>query len=203
LQGKYQIGNAQTIGSFEFQSNYFSTLELFDSVFGVLADGTIDHENGRRASIIATETSMLAFRHHADNMEDTPLFFDLLTSQIIKNIQDKVYLGKTPYLSFTGVYIQNRLLRYFTVGENCLFIFDGQALLQINDRAGELKLKKNDTVCLVSKGVYQALNEVSLIKILSSKKNIYDKAQIMIEAINTKNLKNASNSTVLLIKGGL
>ena len=203
MQTKYQIGNAQTIGSFEFQSNYFSTLELFNSVFGVLADGTIDHENGRRAAIIATETSMLAFRNHADNMEDTPLFFDLVTSQIIKNVKDKVYLGKTPHLSFTGVYIKNRVLHYFTVGENRLFVFDGKAILQINDRTGELKLNKNDVVCLTSKGVHQALNEVSLIKILSSKKNIYDKSQQVIEAINIKNVRNASNSTVLLIAGGL
>ena len=99
MQRKYRIENAQTCGTCEIQSNYFSTV-IEDSVFAVLADGSADHMNGRRAAAIAAQVSTEEF-HGLSADVDKFEFFDYLTSQIIKHIKEIIYLGTRTNLSIS------------------------------------------------------------------------------------------------------
>lgn len=201
MQGYYKIGNAQTIGSYEIQSNYFSTINS-DFAFAVLADGTIDHRNGRNAAIIAVETSIEEFYNKLANQEFSA-FYDSLSVKIIKNISDKIYLGKKPNLSLSIMFIKEDSLFYYTVGDNKMFLYNGCNLIRLDDRNGYCRIEKTDMVLLMSKGVYQALNEIEFLAFLSKEIHPYDMAQNIIEDVNNKNIKAAGNSTMILIKGGL
>lgn len=201
MQGKYKIGNAQTIGNYEIQSNYFSTLNA-DFAFAVLADGTIDHSNGRKAAILAVETSIAEFYNKLVRQEFSA-FYDSLSIQIIKNINDKIYLGKKPNVSISIVFLERDELFYYSVGDSKIFLYDECDLIPLNARNGHCNIKKKDTVLLMSKGVYQALNEMELLELLSKEMHPYHKAQSIIEDVNNKNIKAAGNSTMILIEGGL
>lgn len=201
LQSRYKIGNAQTIGSFEVQSNYFSTLCL-DSVFAVLADGTKDCKNGRKAAIIGVETSIMEFVNRPKD-QDISTFFENLCLQIIKNINDHIYFGNKPNLSLCMTYLYEEKLYYYSVGDNNLFLYNGMDYIPLKDRTGHCNITSTDTVGLISKGIYQSLSEIELIKVLSKDIHPYDKSQLIIESINKKNIKMAGNSTIILIEGGL
>lgn len=60
MKDKYKIGNAQSIGSYYIQSNYFST-KNGNCALAVLADGSIDHINGRRCAVLAVEACIRGF----------------------------------------------------------------------------------------------------------------------------------------------
>ncbi len=213
MRRKYSVGNAQTIGTFEVQSNYFSTVNLDKKalravgrergcLLGVLADGGIDHVNGRNSAVIAVETVIHEFfsKEEEEGIEE---FFQEVSKRIINNINDKIYLGKSPKVSLTITLVEEEYIYYFTVGENRLMLFDGEKLIVQKPLMGKFRLGPRQLVVMISKGVYTALNEAELINELENRRKPYDKAQDIIELVNRKNLKNALNSTIILFEGGL
>lgn len=202
MQSRFKIGNAQTIGEREVQSNYFSTIDYSDSVFAVLADGTIDHANGRRAAILSVETSIAEWKkkiveHSYYN------FFEELSSLINQKIKDTIYFGKTPKVSLSMTYRDKNDLFYYSIGNNQLFLYNGYDFLLLKERNGHINVNSSDITGLISSGVHQSCNEVDLIQILSRNTHQFEKAQEIIEGINEKHKKTAGNSTIVLMEGGL
>lgn len=201
MQGRFRIGNGQTIGSFETQSNYFSTINA-DVAFAVLADGTIDHKNGRKAAILAVERCITEFYKKPVHF-GFPTFYETLSFQIIQEINDKIYFGKKPNLSLGIVFLEANRVSYFSVGDNKIALYNGRELIPLEAQNGHCTMKKMDMVLLMSKGIYEALNEIELLRLLSKGSSPYNRAQGIIEDVNNKNRKTAGNATVILIEGGL
>ncbi|AHN22412.1 MULTISPECIES: PP2C family protein-serine/threonine phosphatase [Lysinibacillus] len=63
-----------------------------------------------------------------------------------------------------------------------------------------IQLNRGDKVCLFSDGIYDALTEVEMEKILSQHAPPYDLAQSIIKAVEQKRLKNQDNATIVILE---
>ena len=197
----YRIGNAQTIGDYHTQSNYFSTRND-NFVLAVLADGTIDHINGRRCAVLAVEACIREFTVQVQKEEVFPLF-DFLAGKTQKEIRDYIYSGKTPSLSLSLLFLKDRELFYYSVGNNRIFLYDGRDYKPFRERSGKVFFGERMTAGMVSGGVHEALPEKEMVSYLKKKEHPFDKAQKMILGVRKKNRKRAGNATVILVEDTL
>lgn len=182
------------------QGSYF-TAKGGSECLAVLADGTIDHRNGRRCAILAAEALMHGYLRMPQEAE--PLaFFDSVARRILQDMRDIIFSGKTPYLSCSFLLIRDGELFYYTVGSNRMFLLQGMdyQLLEGSGRAG---FQKGMVAGLISRGVWEALHEKELVSYLGRKGHPYDKAQQIIMGVKEKNRKKAGNATVVLVEGCL
>lgn len=201
MQDRYRIGNAQTIGFCQMQSNYFSTRNGTNAL-AVLADGTIDHINGRRCAILAVETCVREFFCGSSGTEFRP-DFDSLVMKILKEMRAYIYCGKVPNLSLSILFFREQELFYYTTGNNEVFLFDGRDYRLLNKRDGRAFFGIGMTAGILSAGVKQALQETELISYLEKKEHPFDKAQQMIQGVMKKNKKGAGNATAILVEDAL
>ncbi|MCI8780726.1 MAG: hypothetical protein HFH70_08635 [Lachnospiraceae bacterium] len=208
MQNTYRIGNAQTIGSRQVQSNYFSTRED-GFALAVLADGTIDHINGRRCAVLAVEACMQEFFAQRENTgffigsEGFLTFFDALAVKIQKETREYIYTGKMPNLSLSLLAIRDKKLFYYTVGNNQVFLYNGKDYKLLSGRDGQAFFGEKMTAGIVSAGVWEALQEKEMVSYLKKKGHPFDKAQQIILGVRQKNRKKAGNATVILIEDAL
>lgn len=198
MEGRYQIGNAQTIGNREIQSTYFSVWNE-DVVFAVLADGTIDHKNGRRSAILATKISIEEFKQ-LEKEQQIAEFFDILSFKIIKGINDTIYLDKKPNLSLTMVYLKENHLFYYSVGANQLFLYNGSDFIILKEQNGYKEIGYGYTIGITSQSVCEGFLEAEFLKVFKEDCHPYYKAQEVIRRINEKNIKDIGNSTIVLVE---
>ena len=156
MSTRFQIGNAQEIGRREIQSNYFSTAFINKTdLIAIVADGSIDHPNGRKAAILAVEYCVNAFQTlnpsnivDISDVADTADIANIANSEIFnfmlwiaketdKRIREVVYKGRTPRLSLTMIYISNTKdntktntenntkANYFNIGTNKIYLYNG------------------------------------------------------------------------------
>lgn len=199
MRETYRIGNAQSIGSYQVQSNYFSTKRNETGTLSVLADGTIDHINGRRCAVLATEICMQVFCSLFPDIEPGPLF-DTVERKVLQEMRTFLFLGKTPYLSLSMQWISHGELFYYTVGQNRAFLFDGRDFKWLAERSGSVTIRRGMTAGLISCGVYEALHEREMVAYLREKGHPYGRAQQMIAGVRDKNRKKAGNATVVLVE---
>lgn len=202
MQGSYRIGNAQTIGSREVQSNYFSVWEKDGFVFAVLADGTRDNSLGRRAATLCVEVSVEEFMKRQE-MEEIPAFYERLQGRLLWVLQKEFGAGGQPGVSFSSICLKRETLWYYTVGENTVFIFDGKDFSPLRKRQGVVTGKGTFMAGLCSKGVSEALSEVELLDFLGRSGSPHETARQMVEAVNEKHVKMAANATIVLVEGGI
>lgn len=200
MRDMYKIGNAQTVGSYYFQSNYFSTRNGKCAV-AVLADGAIDHINGRRCAILAVEACMQKLCNSPE--EGILAFFDYLAMYVLKEIRKLVYLGKMPALSLSILFFKDKELFYYTVGNNRLFIYDGRDYKLLEERSGQVAFGKRMTAGMFSCGAWEVLKEMEIVSYLEKRQHPFDKAQQMLRCIMEKNRKQTGNATVILVEGTL
>lgn len=203
---RYQIGNAQTIGSCEVQSNYFSTAYNDEgNLFAVLADGTIDHPNGRKAAIMAVEYCVDSFLWNWSNVQSEHFLLDTAL-RANKHIKDAIYIDRSPRLSLTMILFKGRQARYFNVGVNRIYLYNRHNERLLGDNAvyaysnGIYELSSKNIVGILSSGAYADSHPMERIKIVGSGKKAYDKAQDIVESINGKGLNHQMNATALLIE---
>ena len=209
---QYGIGNAQTQGKCGIQSNYFSIADnSAGELFAVLADGTVDHKNGRRAAIIAVEYCVREFARNSPATVKADEFMRDTAFQANKQIEDLIYADKIPRVSLTMAWLTGSELKYFNVGANRLYLYNGRNELNIGSdlnnlyAAGRYELPPKTTVGIFSAGVYTDIQPIERINIIADekkffRKNIFDKAQNLVEYIQKKGLKNQKNITALLIE---
>lgn len=197
----WEIGNAQLLGSRTIQSNYFSVVQS-EAVFAVLADGTIDHINGRRAAILSVETCMKEFLKKTE-YKSIEVFFEYLPKKILNNIREHIYRGKTPYISISMVYEKDNKVYYYTVGANQIFILQEGNYICLKEQSGIYCKKAMDTVGLISQGVYETLSEVELTELVKQSTGTFEKAQHIRMKIDEKKKSKQKNATIILIEGGL
>lgn len=200
MQDIYKTGNAQTTGSRYFQSNYFS-VRNGRTAFAVLADGSIDHINGRKSAILAAEACIKNF--YGIPEEGVLEFFDYIASFVLKETRRFIYLGKMPALSLSMLFIKDGELFYYTVGNNRVFLYDGRDYKILEERSGHAAFGKKMVTGMFSCGAWEALKEKEIISYLEKKQHPFDKAQQMLKCIMDKNRKEAGNATVVLIEGFL
>ena len=208
MTNRYLIGNAQTIGNREIQSNYFATAyNGVSDLLAVLADGTIDHPNGRNAAVIAVECCVEAFTQEFSvaryNNSDEFLLETALKAN--KRIKEAIYLGTNPRLSLTMILLKGKELQYFNVGANKIFLYNGRNELILgnyaNDSysAGKYDLAAKNVIGILSTGAYIDAQPMERIRIIESKRKIHDKAQDIIDSVTKKGLSIQLNATALLI----
>ncbi len=204
VQKRYRIGNAQTIGTRHTQSNYFSAKDQ-EPALAVLADGTIDHINGRRCAVLAVEAYMQESSRILNNMDDRDalLFFSFVAKKIQKEMRETIYMGKTPYLSMSCLVVSKEKLFYYTVGKNQVILLYNSQLQYLAAGSGCVSFYPGMTAGLLSAGVQEALREREIISCLHKRAHPYEKAQEMIQKVIGKNRKRAGNATVLLVEGSL
>lgn len=200
MQDIYKTGNAQTTGSRYFQSNYFS-VRNGRTAFAVLADGSIDHINGRKSAILAAEACIKNF--YGIPEEGVLEFFDYLAGFVLKETRRFIYLGKMPALSLSMLFIKDGELFYYTDGNNKVFLYDGRDYKILEERSGHAAFGKRMVTGMFSCGAWEALKEKEIISYLEKKQHPFDKAQQMLKCIMDKNRKEAGNATVVLIEGFL
>jgi len=212
ISAKYNIGNAQTIGKMEFQSNYFATA-LAPNLLAVMADGGIDHINGRRAAIIAVESIIAAFSE--DKISNEHYFIEVINEtalRIIQKVKDSIYNGKMPSISLSVICFFEDKTYFFSVGNIRILVYDNKKVKDINvlgQNSVYNSVKQTDNFAMVSQGVYESLSQVEIYRYLLQKEKkyghsderVHNKAIRIIEEINKKNLKNAKNATVVLFEG--
>ncbi len=202
MQEAYKIGNAQSIGSCQIQSSYFASCCNGRGCLSVLADGTADHINGRRCAILAVEASMRQYWHMPENME-VPAFFDSVAAKVLRDMREIIFLGRTPYLSLSLLWVRERELHYYSVGSNQIFLYNGMDYQLMKRGFDTVAFEKGMTAGLVSCGGWEALNEKEMVSYLMKKEHPYDKAQHMIAGVREKNKKAAKTAAVVLVEGCL
>lgn len=202
MQEAYKVGNAQSIGSYQIQSSYFSSRCSDRECLAVLADGTADHMNGRRGAVLAAEACMQEFQNLKKTAE-FPAFFDRVVSKILRDMREIIFLGKTPYLSVSIQWFKDRELFYYSAGSNQSFLFDGTSYQLLKGSCGRMNFGKGMTAGMISRGVWEALNEKEMLSYLGRREHPYDKAQQMILGVKQKNRKMARTAAILLVEGGL
>jgi len=206
---RYLVGNAQTIGCHEIQNNVFSTVYNDNGdLLAVLADGAVDHPNGRIASIIAVGCCVNTFIQkypHTDPLHTSKFLFETAL-KANRRVQDAVYLGKIPRLSLTMTLFRAKELYYFSVGSNRIFLYNGHNELVLGSdpnkshTEGKCNLSPKNIVGILSTGSYANAHPMERIKIMESKKHVFDKAQEVIESVSKKGLKKQLCATALLIE---
>ena len=208
-QIRYNIGNAQTIGSLENQSNYFAAFRM-PNYLAVIADGGIDHANGRRAAVIAVENMAGAFTGKILNKEHFDEVVNGAVADIIRSVKDNIYRGRTPGLSLSVLCVSDGIAYFYSVGDIKIFIYDDRNIRNIYGLSfnNVYAAKPTDNFMMVSQGVCGVLTQVELLHILREKNAYgrteecaYNKSVRIIEEINRKNIKDAGNATVVLLEG--
>ena len=206
---RYRIGNAQIIGRKKVQSNYFSTkYNKSGDLLAVLADGTIDHPNGRKAAMLAVEYYIDAL---SQNLYSGHLNLFALDTAIRANrhIQSLIYIGRIPRLSLSVVLFSKGEIGYFNVGANEIFLYDGDNERIVSDdtrnpnisySSGRLKVRSKSVIGIMSAGIYAFTHPMERLRIIESKINTFEKAQAMVEVVNNKKLNNQLNATTLLVE---
>ena len=209
MTDRYMIGNAQTIGYREIQSNVFSTAyDDAGDLLAVLADGAIDHPNGRIAAIIAVGCCVNTFIQQFSRIESIHINKFLLDTALKANrsIQDSVYIGKSPRLSLTMALFRENEMHYFNVGVNKIFLHNGHNERILGTGAnntnsyGKCSLSPKDIVGILSAGAHDRAHPIERIRIIESNLDIFDKAQAIIAAVNKKGLTKQLSATALLIE---
>lgn len=208
MANRYQIGNAQTIGKREVQSNYFSTAyNAAGDLFAVLADGTIDHPNGRKAAVLAVHYCVREFANYGGTQYDHMFMETAL--RVNQHLQDNIYTDKNPQLSLLMAVFTGYRLHYFSVGANQIFLYNGRSEHRLEDvrclngaqkyAAGDCELARKDIAGLLSRGAYVHSHPVERMKAMYSG-STFDKAQAIVESLNAKSLNNQLNTTVILVE---
>jgi hypothetical protein len=209
MTDRYQIGNAQTIGYHEIQNNFFSTVYNDDGdLLAVLADGAVNHPNGRIAALISVSCCVNTFIQKFSRAEPTQTnqFLFETAMKANRNVQDSVYIGKSPRLSLTMALFRERELYYFSVGMNRIFLYNGHNELVIGADAkkshfdGKCNLAPKNIVGILSTGAYANAHPMERIRIIESKNLIFDKAQAIIESVTKKGLAKQLSATALLVE---
>lgn len=209
MTNRYLIGNAQTIGKREVQSNYFSTTyNAAGDLFAVLTDGTIDHPNGRKAAVLAVHYCARAFADSGDKWNDHSFMETAL--RVNRYIQDHIYTDQSPQMSLLMAIFNGYRLHYFNVGANQIFLYNGHSEHRLENAhcingerkysAGNYELSRKDIVGLLSRGAYAHNHPMERMQALSSGNSAFDKAQAMVEGLNAKGLDNQLNTTVILVE---
>lgn len=200
MQEAYKIGNAQSIGSYQIQSSYFASYCSDRGCLAVLADGTADHMNGRRCAVLAAEAYIREFQKMQQET-DYPVFFNAAAKRILRDMREIIFLGKMPYLSVSVQWLKSKELFYYSAGNNRSFLFDGSNYRILSESCGKVSIEKGMTAGMISRGVWEALNEKEMLSYLQKREHPYDKAQQMIMGVKKKNRKMAGTAAVLLVEG--
>ena len=210
----YSIGNAQSIGGMEIQSNYFAAYVMPGApgfVSAAVADGGIDHVNGRKAAIIAVENMMAALSGGILSREHFAEVSERAAKNIIRDVKDYIYRGRTPNLSLSAICVSEGAAYYYTVGDVRVYVYNDRNIRDINGLGvnGVYNVKYGDNFMLVSRGGYEALAPVEMLQFLNgedkkyrrSSESAYYKAVGLVGEADRKNIKNAKNTTVVLLEG--
>ena len=209
MANRYRIGNAQSIGYREIQNNYFSSsFNEAGDLLAVLADGNIDHTNGRMAAVLAVECCIDTFAHKyaIPQNEYAGQFLLELALKANRCVQEAIYLGRSPRLSLSLVLFRGQELNYFNVGANRIFLYNKHNERILGNDAtdsyssGRCKLSAKNIVGLLSSGAYLYMHPMERIKIIAARKKINDKAQEIIDTNNEKGFDIQLNATALLIE---
>jgi len=199
VQETYKIGNAQWIGSRHMQSSYFASKCSETAVMAVLADGTIDHINGRRCAVLAVEACIREFGNMPD-AEFMAAYFECMARKILRDMHELIYAGKQPFLSLDIQVILRHELFYYHAGNSRMFLFDGTSLKLLEGRSGSAAFGRGWISGLLSQGFWEALHEKELVSYLCEKGHPYEKAQKMLSGVIQKNRKQAGNAAAVLIE---
>jgi len=212
-QIKYIIGNAQTIGAMENQSNYFAVFSE-PNLVAVMADGGIDHVNGRRAAVIGVEIMAGAFAERILNKDHFDEAVDKAVINIRQNVKDYIYRGRMPGLSLSVLCVSDGEAYFYSVGDISIFVYDDRNIRNIRGVSvnNVYAIKSSENFMMASRGVCSALSRVEMLQFLQSEniekkargrleERAYNKSIRIIEEINRKNIKDAENATVVLLEG--
>ncbi len=189
-----RYGNAQTIGSNLTQNTYFITKQVGDGFLAVLADGTIDSVTGAYAAILTCETIAKGI----GSLEDMDGQLRLQFARAAALLNERMYKGRQPRVSaLAACFIGNRMF-YRNVGDLSLVSCSGRRLTVEQEEAGQLD-RRGVTTLLCSQGIWQALTEIDIEKLLAGRGNPYQKAQNMIEAVNRRNLKDQRSALAVIV----
>lgn len=199
MQETYKVGNAQSIGAYQMQSSYFAT-DCGPRCLAALAEGEIDHINGRRGAVLAVEACMRELRHMPKEVGFSE-FSDTIAAKILRDLREIIYLGKIPCLSLSFQIAENGNLCYYSVGSNQAFLYDGNGYRLLRGTCGKVDFRKGMTAGMISRGVWEALNEKEMVSYLKKKAHPYEKAQQMMMGVIEKNKKMARNAAIVLVEG--
>ena len=212
MNKRYKTGNAQYIGTCGIQANYFSIIpnEAGD-LLAVLADGTVDHMNGRRAAIMAVEICVHDFLQNKSGEYTSQFLFDTAL-KVNREVEDVFYIDKKPHLSLSIALFTNKKLHYFDMGNNRICIYNGHTELVLGSNTdnlfnlGEIELPSKTSVGIFSAGIYFVTNHmerkniVGRIKLMDFKDKAFGKAQGIVNLVKLKGLTEQMNATALLVE---
>lgn len=190
-----KYGNGQTIGSNVHQNTYFMVKQQGNCLFAVLADGTVDSVTGAYGAILTCETIIKGFALEGEAAGQLEKQFACAAYAL----NERIYKGRPPRISALAACFKPGGVTYRRVGELYISGFKGKDYTISEPEAGTLKLQ-DGPVLLCNQGVFQALNEIEIEKLLLIKGHPYKKAQCMIEAINKRNLKDQKSAVLVIVK---
>ncbi len=189
-----RYGNAQTIGSNVNQNTYFMTKQVEGGFLAVLADGTIDSVTGAYAAILACESVAKGIV----SMEGAEKQLELQFAHAASLLNERLYKGRPPRVSLLAACFARDSMVYRSVGELSVVSFDGKELSVVREGHGRMD-RKGIVTLLCSQGIWQALTEIDIERLLSGRGHPYMKAQNMIEAVNQRNLKDQRCALAVIV----
>lgn len=190
-----RYGNAQTIGTCLHQNTYFMVRQERDCLLAVLSEGAIDSVTGAYGAILSCETVLKGFSFARDVRGELERQFHW--TAVVLN--ERLYKGRAPRISLLAACFRGPDVTYRRVGDLSLACFDGKDLTVPEPESGELKVSEGG-ILLCNQGVWQALNEIEIGKLMAGRTHPYKKAQKMIEAINQRNLKDQKSTVLVIVK---
>lgn len=160
----------------------------------VLAESAVDSVTGAYASILACETVAKGFMPG----EGVCAQLEMRFSRAASVLQERLYRGRPARVSLLAACFIGDQMIYKSVGDLSLVTYHGGELSVAELPFAQVGRKGGITL-LCNQGIWQALTEIEVEKLLSGRAHPYQKAQHMIEAVNRRNLKDQKSAVAVIV----
>ena len=219
-----KAGNAQEIGEMEFQSSYFSivqlratyhterhagkymhsgqeTLSVMNPVLAVVAEGLKDDQTGRASAVIAVNVLRHSFESGLYNAFDVEDFYHDSFRKIGRAMRENIgsnVLG----VRLTAVIIDGGVLNYAAIGNCVLVVLRNSELIHLTNikelRISKFILNPGDVVMLASRGAFESLTEMEIIWYLGLDDHPIEKSQLLLKRAREKRIQLKNWAVVIL-----
>lgn len=163
----------------------------------VAAESAIDCVTGACGAILACEAVAKGFTFRGD----LSLRLEEQFERGARLLNERLYKGRPPRISLLAACFLDGRIVYRSAGQMYLASYDGRTFHIAGEPSGQA-LSRGKTFLLCSRGLWQALPETQVERLLAERSHPYFMAQSLIEAVNTKNLKDQKSTVAVIVRGG-
>ena len=199
----YQVGYAQFKGDNEEQTLSTSLLNKGNLTLVVIADGLVDHQKGRLASVVATEIMKANFLSSMIQEQGIPYFFTRSLEQIDARVQTDNLVKNIGLI--IGLLIDN-VLYHVNIGHNQLLLYRQNELITLTKSGDNLRkptrltIHSKDKLLFASKGIHDTLTEMEILWQVQRNYHPQRKCQGLLKEMRKKQQLEQNNCALVLME---